>query len=68
MTSPTGITVGQHCFTDLTYADDAALLLPHSGNVTELLSDFSWDAGPHGLKASWTKTAQSQHQLLAIAY
>ena len=51
-----GITVGSSTFTDLVYADDAALLLPSATDAATSLKSFSDSASHLGLNISWPKT------------
>ena len=51
-----GITVVSSTFTDLVYADDAALLLPSAADATTSLKSFSDSASHLGLNISWPKT------------
>jgi len=51
-----GIEVGLNSFTDLVYADDTALFLPHDQDSTEILSSFCSTAALLGLHVSWAKT------------
>jgi len=48
-----GIEVGLNSFTNLVYADDTALFLPHDQDSTEILSSF---CSTEALLGSWAKT------------
>ena len=51
-----GITVGHCHFTDLAYADDAAILMPDQLQVDSVLQSLNAFAALLGLKLSWPKT------------
>jgi len=51
-----GITVGDQCFTDLAYADDAVIFLSDEDQAADCFSALSIAAAPFGLTMSWTKT------------
>ena len=51
-----GITVGHYHFTDLAYADDAAILMSDQLQADSVLQSFNAFAAPLGLKLSWPKT------------
>ena len=51
-----GITVGHYHFTDLAYADDAAILMSDQLQADSVLQSFNAFAVPLGLKLSWLKT------------
>jgi len=51
-----GITVGDQCFTDLAYADDAVIFLSDEDQTADCFSALSNTAAPFGLRMSWTKT------------
>jgi len=50
-----GITVGDQCFTDLAYADDAVIFLSVENQAADCFSALSNAAAPFGLRMSWTK-------------
>jgi len=50
-----GITLDTH-FTDLAYADDAAILMSYQLQADSVLQSFNAFAAPLGLKLSWPKT------------
>ena len=49
-------TVGQHYFTDLTYADDAAIFMSDVTQAASTLQSFNTIAASLGLRISWAKT------------
>jgi len=51
-----GRTVGHYHFTDLAYADGAAILMSDQLQADSVLQSFSVFAAPLGLKLSWPKT------------
>jgi len=51
-----GITVGDQCFTDLAYAEDAVIFLTDEDQAADCFSALSNTAAPFGLRMSWTKT------------
>jgi len=51
-----GITVGDQCFTDLAYSDDAVIFLSDEDQAADSFSALSNAAAPFGLRMSWTKT------------
>ena len=51
-----GITVGNYHFTDLAYADDAAILMSYQLQSHSVLQSFNAFAAPLGLKFSWPKS------------
>jgi len=51
-----GITVGDQCFTDLAYADDAVIFLSDEDQAADCFSALSNAADSFGLRMSWTKT------------
>jgi len=51
-----GTTVGQHHFTDLTYADDAAIFMSDVTQAASTLQSFNTIAASLGLRISWAKT------------
>jgi len=53
-----GITVGDQCFTDLAYADDAVIFLSDEDQAADCFSALSNAAAPFGLRISWTKTKE----------
>jgi len=50
------IKVGTSTFSDMVYADDAALLPTSPDSAVSCLSSFSQSAAPLGLRVSWPKT------------
>jgi hypothetical protein len=52
----TGIRLGDYIFTDLDYADDAALFDENHGKLRDLLLQMEDEASKFGLHVSWTKT------------
>ena len=54
--SNVGIKVGQYAFSDLDYADDAALLNADTRKWEDVLRRFEIEANTLGLHTSWTKT------------
>ena len=52
-----GTTVGQHhAFTDLTYADDAAIFMSDVTHAASTLQSFNTIAASLGLRISWAKS------------
>jgi len=51
-----GITVGRYHFTDLAYADDAAILMSDQLQADSVPQSFNAFVAPLGLKLSWPKT------------
>jgi len=51
-----GITIGQHHFTDLTYADDAAIFTYDVTQAASTLQSFNTIAASLDLRISWAKT------------
>jgi len=51
-----GTTVGQRHFTDLTYADDAAIFMCDVTQAASTLQSFNTIAASLGLRISWAKT------------
>ena len=60
-----GTTVGQRHFTDLTYADDAAIFMCDVTQAASTLQSFNTIAASLGLRISWAKT-MSQTLALTI--
>jgi len=53
------VTVGDQCFTDLAYADDAVIFLSDEDQAADSFSALSNAAAPFGLRMSWTKKVQN---------
>ena len=56
VTANAGISIGQFHFSDLTFADDVALVSHSSNTVRNTLDLFQQEASHLGLKISWQKT------------
>jgi len=54
-----GITVGEQCFTDLAYADNAMIFLSDEDQAADCFSALSNAAAPLGLRMSWSKKVQN---------
>jgi len=55
------IIVGHYHFTDLAYADDAAILMSDQLQADSVRQSFNAFAAPLGLKLSWSKTKLQTH-------
>ena len=56
MSTSTAVCVGEFTFTDMDYADDAAVLVSREGNLAAVLHAFRSKASTVGLRPSWRKT------------
>ena len=56
VSSSIGLTINSYWFTDLDYADDAALLVDDESKLCEAFQSMDDMAAKLGLRVSWAKT------------